>query len=153
MTHHLTQKEEMLLQDQKSHEEVCIAKYKEYANQVSDPNLKQLLNIYAKEEEQHLDTINQMLQSHSFQAQGSGQTGADIQALTAESQQSNQQDATMLNDLLMTEKYVSDTYNTAVFEFKDSTMRQALNHIQREEQQHGEGLFNYMYNNGMYTIE
>lgn len=152
MTHHLTQKEEMLLQDQKSHEEICIAKYREYANQVSDPKLKQLLNNYAKEEEQHLDTINQMLQSHSFQVQGQGQRGSDM-TLTSASQQSNQQDKVLLEDLLMTEKYVSDTYNTAVFEFKDSNMRQALNHIQSEEQQHGEGLFNYMNNNGMYNVE
>ncbi len=30
-------------------------------------------------------------------------------------------------------------------------MRQALNHIQKEEQQHGEGIFIYMVNNGMYA--
>ncbi len=29
----LTQKEKMLLEDQKSHEEICIQKYSNYANQ------------------------------------------------------------------------------------------------------------------------
>ena len=51
----------------------------------------------------------------------------------------------------MTEKYVSDSYNTAIFEFQDTNMRQALNHIQKEEQQHGEGIFNYMKSNDMYN--
>ncbi len=63
----------------------------------------------------------------------------------------NQNDADLLNDMLMTEKYVSDTYNTAIFEFSDANARQALNHIQKEEQEHGEGIFNYMQSHGMYN--
>ena len=62
----------------------------------------------------------------------------------------NVQDADLCTDMLMTEKYVSDTYDTAVFEFKDTNARQILNHIQKEEQQHGEGIFNYMQKKGMY---
>jgi spore coat protein CotF len=57
----------------------------------------------------------------------------------------------LLTDLLMTEKYVSSAYNTAIFECTNSQMRQVLNHIQKEEQQHGEGIFNYMNAHGMYT--
>ena len=63
----------------------------------------------------------------------------------------NQSDASLLNDMLMTEKYVSSAYDTAIFEFTDSNVRQVLNHIQKEEQQHGEGLFNYMQSHGMYN--
>ncbi|NLM96275.1 MAG: spore coat protein, partial [Halanaerobiaceae bacterium] len=63
----------------------------------------------------------------------------------------NQNDAKLCNDLLMTEKYVSGTYDTVIFECTDSSVRNVLNHIQREEQQHGEGIFNYMQNNGMYN--
>ena len=51
----------MLLEDQKSHEEVCIKQYKEYANQAKDPQLKQLFNNYASKEQEHLNTINQIL--------------------------------------------------------------------------------------------
>ena len=57
----LSQKERMLLEDQKSHEEICIEKYTNYANQAQDPELKQLLRTYAGEEQQHYDTINQIL--------------------------------------------------------------------------------------------
>jgi spore coat protein CotF len=60
-------------------------------------------------------------------------------------------DALLLNDLLMTEKYVSGTYDTAIFEFTDSNIRQILNHIQKEEQQHGEGIFQYMQSHGLYN--
>ncbi|BBB90907.1 MAG TPA: spore coat protein [Methylomusa anaerophila] len=57
------------------------------------------------------------------------------------------------NDMLMTEKYVSGVYDTAIFEFADSNIRQTFNHIQKEEQQHGEDLFHYMQANGMYNVQ
>ena len=63
----------------------------------------------------------------------------------------NQTDAALCNDMLMTEKYISGTYDTTIFEFVDTNARQVLNHIQKEEQQHGEGIFNYMKNHGMYN--
>ena len=53
----------------------------------------------------------------------------------------------------MTEKYISSAYNTTVFEFKDTNAREALNHIQKEEQQHGEGIFNYMNKKGLYQTQ
>ena len=40
----LTQKERMLLEDQKSHEQICIEKYTNYANQAKDNQLKQICN-------------------------------------------------------------------------------------------------------------
>ncbi len=64
----------------------------------------------------------------------------------------NQNDAMLCNDMLMTEKYVSSTYDTAIFECVDTNIRNALNHIQKEEQQHGEGIFNYMQSKGMYNV-
>ncbi|HBM76399.1 MAG TPA: spore coat protein, partial [Clostridiaceae bacterium] len=57
----LTQKERYLLQDQKGHEELCIKKYTNYADQAQDPQLKQVFTNNAKQEQQHLSTINQML--------------------------------------------------------------------------------------------
>jgi spore coat protein CotF len=54
--------------------------------------------------------------------------------------------------MLMTEKYVSGAYDTAIFEFRDPNIRQILNHIQKEEQEHGEGIFQYMQGHGMYQV-
>ncbi len=48
-------------------------------------------------------------------------------------------------------KYVSSTYDTAIFEFRDPNIRNVLNHIQKEEQQHGEVIYKYMESKGMYN--
>ena len=64
----------------------------------------------------------------------------------------NQNDAMICQDLLTTEKYVSGAYDTTIFECVDTNVRNALNHIQKEEQQHGEGIFNYMLSHGMYNV-
>ena len=57
----LTAKESMLLKDQKSAEELCVKKYQTYANQAQDPQLKQLFSSLAQKEQEHLNTINQIL--------------------------------------------------------------------------------------------
>jgi CheY-like chemotaxis protein len=78
MNINLSQKERMLLEDQKKHEEMCIQKYKSYANQTQSPELKQLLNAYAQQEEQHLNTVNQILSGqvpNMNQQQGQQQQG------------------------------------------------------------------------------
>jgi spore coat protein CotF len=63
----------------------------------------------------------------------------------------NKADAAMCTDVLMTEKYVSGAYDTAIFEFKDTRVRDVLNHIQKEEQKHGESVYQYMESKGMYN--
>lgn len=70
---------------------------------------------------------------------------------TASSDPNKQRDSYLCTDLLSTEKHVSSVYNTAIFEFKDTNTRNVLNHIQKEEQQHGEQIYNYMAQNGMYN--
>ncbi len=159
---HLTQKERFLLEDQKVQEEICVKKYNNYAQQTNDPQLKQLCQQLAQQEQQHLDTINQILngqvpnmaqQSQQQNQQQSGQSSSTQSNATGQTGMTNQSDADLCTDLLSTEKYVSGTYDTAIFEFRDANIRQALNHIQKEEQQHGEQIFNYMQNNGMYNAQ
>lgn len=57
----LSQKERMLLEDEKSQEEICVIKYQNYSNQAQDPQLKQLFNTLSTEEQHHFDMLNQML--------------------------------------------------------------------------------------------
>ena len=47
--------------------------------------------------------------------------------------------------------YKRQLYDTCVFEFTDPQARKMLNHIQAEEQQHGEKMYTYMSNNNMMT--
>ncbi|NLC53637.1 MAG: spore coat protein [Firmicutes bacterium] len=169
----LTNKERLLLEDQKNHEEICVQKYNDYANSASDPQLKALFKQNAQTEQEHLNTINQLL-SGQIPSMNQGQSGTQQQAqspMQMQQQQSPQQtaqqptmnfqgqnqsagyqaDQDLCTDMLMTEKYVSGTYDTAIFEFRDPQVRQLLNHIQKEEQQHGEAIFNYMQSVGMYN--
>lgn len=60
-------------------------------------------------------------------------------------------DKDMCIDMLSTEKYVSGTYDTTIFECKSAQVRDVLNHIQKEEQKHGEAIFAYMQSKGMYA--
>ena len=157
----LSQKERMLLEDQKSHEELCIQKYTNYANQAQDPELKQLFTTYGQQEQQHYNTINQILSgtipNMSGQGQQQSQQNQQNQQKTSQNKGStgmvNANDAALCNDLLMAEKYVSGAYNTVIFECRDTNLRNVLNHIQKEEQQHGQGIFNYMQSKGMYKVK
>jgi len=147
----------MLTLTQKEHEEICIQKYNEYANQTTNPQLKALFQSLGQKEQEHLNTINQILSGtvpNVNSQQGGQQQNAQqqqSQPMANNSTQSDKQkDAFLCTDALSTEKYVSSTYNTAIFEFKDPNIRQVLNHIQKEEQEHGEKIYNYMSQNGMY---
>lgn len=150
MANQLSQKEKLLLQDQLKHEQVCIDKYRSYAQRAQEPQLKQLFNSYAQQEQQHYNTLEQILQGQTPSMQGQQQQ--QQQQIPGQNLQgsNNPNDAGLCNDMLMTEKYVSGTYDTAIFECQQNSVRQVLNHIQKEEQEHGEGIFNYMKNSGMY---
>lgn len=164
MTLNLTQKEKMLLQDQKTHEQVCIKKYNDYASKAQSQELKQLFGNYATQEQEHLNSINQILSGQIPQMnQQQGQQNQQQQGQqNQQSQQNANQKGSFINssadkdicdDMLMVEKYVSGAYDTAVFEMTDTNVRKVLNHIQKEEQEHGEGIFNYMKSNGMYNAQ
>ena len=153
---HLSQKERMLLEDEKSQEEICVIKYQNYSGQAQDPELKQLFNNLSMEEQHHLDMLNQMLQgqqpnmSHPQQEQTQAK---QTQQSTYQGAMGNAGDKILCSDLLATEKYVSGTYETGIFEAVNPMVRQALQHIQQDEQHHGEQLFNYMHSHGMYNVQ
>lgn len=150
----LTQKETMLLQDLKTSEEICIEKYNQYAKKAEDQALADLfLTIRAKEEE-HLETINSLMAGTvPLMAGGQGQNGQDRSSQPGSGQAAQKShsktDEYLLKDALDTEKHVSSVYDTCIFEFTDAGARQALNHIQKEEQEHGQMLYDYMSAHGM----
>lgn len=182
MNMNLTQKERQMLEDQKTHEQTCIQKYNKYANETSCQQLKGIFQNNGKIEQEHLNTINQLLsgQVPQMNQQSGGQQGQQQQqqsmqqsmqqqrhqfwenqqnqqqmssSTQSNSQNYNQQDKDLCTDMLMTEKFVSGAYDTAIFEFKDPQVRSVLNHIQKEEQQHGESIYKYMESKGMYQAK
>ena len=149
----LSQKERMSLEDQKSHEQICIEKYSNYANQAQDSQLKQICKANEQVERNHLDTINQLLSGNIPQMNAQQNQNTMQNTNTTATAVSNISDKDMCSDLLMTEKYVSGTYDTTIFEFRDTAVRDVLNHIQQEEQKHGESIFKYMESKGMYNVQ
>ncbi len=160
-----TQKEMLLLEDQKTHEQVCINKYTNYAAQAQDNQLKQIFNANAQVEREHLSTINQLIsgqvpqlnqQQNQQQNQGMGQSANQAPAggmNSAKVGMTGASDRDMCIDMLTTEKYVSGSYDTAIFEFNNTNVRDVLNHIQKEEQKHGEAISQYMQAKGLYTVQ
>ncbi len=165
----LTTKEKFLLEDAKTHEQNCITKYENYENLACDAQLKAVFRANAQSEKGHLQTITQLLSGqipsmNQSGGQSSGQSGQSNSSSSSMSQQDsvNMQssgnspfkasDKELCTDMLMTEKYVSGAYNTSIFEFKDTQIRDILNHIQKEEQKHGESIFAYMQSKGMYSV-
>ena len=202
----LTQKELMYLKDAKKHEELCVAKYNAYTSAASCQELKQILQYAGQQEQNHLQTVTQMLQGQmpqmgggsggqqryggqsgygsqqygqmsqqqmgsrgSYQQYGGGQgssqgygqamghgqsyTGSTTEAEASKTQYTGQgqlSDEQMCNDLLTTEKAISDMYDHAVFESSNPQIRQTLNHIQKEEQEHAFAIFQYMQKKGWY---
>lgn len=61
-------------------------------------------------------------------------------------------DKQILNDMLMTEKYIGNSYETAIMETANHDVRSALQHIQREEQEHAKAIFDAMQQRGWYKV-
>ena len=149
----LTQKETTLLKDLKDQEKICIEKYSKYSADAIDPQLKDLFSTIANAEQEHLNTLNQIEQGSTPSMGGGSQKPAPTftQNYGMEDTADKKADCYLCSDLLADEKHVSNLYNTCIFEFKDTALRDALNHIQKEEQGHGKSIYDYMAANNMYN--
>lgn len=148
----LTTKENDLLKDMKGQEQLCIDKYERYAGEAQAPELKTLFHSLADVERGHLQTINDMMAGKVSTPSGSSSAGGGMTVTKGNyaNEQDKKKDTFLCSDMLATEKHVSALYNTGVFEFSDVQARNMLNHIQTEEQQHGQKIYEYMNMCGMY---
>jgi len=149
----LSQKETSLLTDLKSQEQLCIEKYSKYATDACDPCLKSLFQNIKSTEESHLSTISRIMSGEEVTTNTaptavSQKLECEMSSCSVEQKKS---DAFLCKDALAMEKHVSALYDTSIFEFTSPTLRDTLNHIQKEEQNHGEQLYQYMSRNNMYS--
>ena len=151
----LTKKEELLVKDMKNAEKLCAEKYEKYAQSANDAQLKTLCEEIAKTERGHYETLCD-IENGKTVMQG-GQSGASpaqksfTQTYDLADTDEKKHDLYITSDLLMTEKEASHLYDTCIFEFAQEPLRNALNHIQKEEQQHGKAIYDYMQKNNMYN--
>lgn len=148
----LTQKESSMIKDMKDQEKLCVEKYTKHSSCAKDPQLKNLFTYIAGVEQKHYDSLTQ-LEGGTVPAQGTGENSSfSFSANYANSASPDKaNDSFLCMDLLSGEKHVSHLYDTSIFEFKDSGARSFLNHIQKEEQEHGKLIYDYMSVNGMYS--
>lgn len=147
----LTQKETGLLADLKTQEQLCIEKYTKYESEACDPQLKTLFSSIKTTEQSHLATINKIMGGEEVKMPSAPPEAKKWNgtASTCSTEQKNK-DAFLCKDALTMEKHVSSLYDTSIFEFSNTTLRDTLAHIQKEEQNHGEEIYSYMSANSMY---
>ena len=148
----LTQKETTLLSDLKSQEQLCIDKYSKYAAEACDATLKNLFTEIKTTEQGHLNTVNRILSGEEVTMSSTPSAKSESESFTASScpKDAKDKDAFLCKDALAMEKHVSSVYYTCVFEFASPALRDTLAHIQKEEQNHGMKLYQYMKANGAY---
>ena len=148
----LTPKEISLLTDLKSSEQLCIEKYSKGEGEACDPALKNLFSSLRSAEESHLGTINRILGGEEVQMMAA--PTAESQSFSAPPsscpQDAKDKDAFLCKDALAMEKHVSSVYDVSIFEFNSPILRDTLSHIQKEEQNHGQQLYQYLSQNNMY---
>lgn len=151
----LTQKESSLLKDLKSQEQLCIDKYTKHASCAVDEQLKTLFTNIAGVEQQHLNTLTQIESGTVPSVSGGSDKSAVSQSFSATygvgETEDKKSDNFLCSDVLAGEKHVSSLYDTCIFEFTQPQLRDVLNHIQKEEQQHAMQIYSYMSANNMYS--
>lgn len=152
----LTQKETELLKELKGQERLCVEKYNSYSQSANDPQLKSLFSQIAGIEQGHFNTLTEIEQGQTPKTNQSGnQNGANSrqfsQTYGTDNDENKKHDCYLCTDALTTEKHASSLYDTCIFEFCDENLRNTLNHIQSEEQNHGKMIYDYMSANNMYS--
>ena len=149
----LTAKEHDILTDLKTQEQLCILKYTRYENEAKDNGLKQIFSEIKATEAEHLATIERIIRGEEVTMNSPGKSAMEDKfkgGAYPGNEEDKQADAYLCRDALSMEKHVSSVYNTGIFEFNSPVLRDTLNHIQREEQNHGEKLYSYMAASSMY---
>lgn len=149
----LKEKEKTAIQDLQTQEQTCIQKYGKYSTQAKDPVLKDLFKTLQQKEQQHYDSLQQVLdgQVPSCNCNDSDGKEYDPKATydTMTNSEDKKSDSFLVTDCIATEKLVSSEYNMDVFVFADAALRKLLADIQIEEQNHALMLYKYKTANGM----
>ena len=147
----LNQKEVQLITELKTQEQLCVQKYDFYANQAKDPELKKLFKKILKMEQSHYDMLN-ALSAGNVPAVRSHKPAAATyrpQATYTGDSSAKEFDKFLCTDIIATEKYVATAYNNDLFYFASPEVRNVLNAIMTDEQNHAEMIWIYKTANQM----
>ncbi|MCM1235626.1 MAG: ferritin-like domain-containing protein [Ruminococcus flavefaciens] len=149
----LTEQETTVIKDLQTQEKTCIEKYRFYEKSANDDRLKQLFRQIGDEEQEHFDSLGQVLKGDvpNVKAAATGTEGysPSVTYSAGDNSEEKKHDQFLCTDSIATEKLVSSTYNDDLFRFAATNVRKLLNHIQTEEQNHAEMIYKYKTANGM----
>jgi rubrerythrin len=149
----LKEKEKTIIQDLQTQEKNCIEKYDQYSSLAKDQELKSLFQTLKQKEEQHYQSLGQVLSGTVPESDCNDSDGMNYNPTATYGMNDNSEDKKtdcfLATDCIGTEKLVSSEYNSDVFTFDDSKLRKLLADIQVEEQNHAEMLWKYKTVNGM----
>lgn len=144
-------KETDLLKDIRDQEKLSVDKYNKYAADACNGALKNLFGTLSQRENQHLSSVNSLMGGNMPSQSGDVPlTKTPEGGCEYSDNASKQSDSYLCTDALTHEKFISSLYDTSIYEFRDTNVRDMLNHMQKEEQTHGEAIYNYMNAHGMY---
>ena len=149
----LNQKEQSLIQDLQEQEKLCIQKYTRYVEQAHDQELKNLFDTLRENEINHYEALEQLKKDSTTQPDVKHLDAAKSCPKSTNTSESNsrekEDDAYLCTDSIATEKMISTSYNEDLFQFSSTAVRDTLNQIQTDEQNHGEMIYKYKTANGM----
>ena len=147
----LNQKETQLITELKNQEELCLQKYNFYAKQAKDPELKSLFRKISKHEQNHYDMLTELTTGTVPHIRTKSPTAVKYEpkATHPGDQACKDFDKFLCTDVIATEKYVATTYNNDLFYFASPEVRNVLNAIMTDEQNHAEMIWKYKVANKM----
>ncbi|MCH5158450.1 MAG: ferritin-like domain-containing protein [Clostridiales bacterium] len=147
----LNQKEVQLITELKTQEQLCVQKYDFYSNQAKDPELKKLFKRILKMEQSHYDMLNSLTTGTvpTIRNRKPGAASYTPQATYSGESPNKEFDKFLCTDIIATEKYVATAYNNDLFYFASPEVRNVLNAIMTDEQNHAEMIWIYKTANKM----
>lgn len=141
----LNQKERELITELKTQEQLCVQKYDFYANQAKDPELKKLFKKILKLEQNHYDMLDALTTGTMpiIKSRKPVAVKYEPQATYTGDSTNKEFDKFLCTDIIATEKYVATAYNNDLFYFASPEVRNVLNAIMTDEQNHAEMIWKY----------
>ena len=147
----LNQKETQLITELKNQEQLCVQKYDFYAKNAKDPELKKLFRKLLKVEQNHYDMLDSLISGNvpTIKSRKPSAVSYEPQATHTGDATAKEFDKFLCTDIIATEKYVATTYNNDLFYFASPEVRNVLNAIMTDEQNHAEMIWKYKTANKM----
>lgn len=147
----LNPKEQQLVNELKNQEELCVRKYNFYASQAKDPELKSLFKKISGYEQNHYDMLDSLSKGETPVIKVRKPLAAKYEPRGVYScdPASKEFDKFLCTDIIATEKYIATAYNNDLFYFASTDVRNVLNAIMTDEQNHAEMIWKYKVANKM----